>query len=83
MLFVEYTESGTQKAINIALCYEIEKITHETDSDSSFYLQLSVPNGKGVIEFKTEEQLNSAFESLMHAIQEKAEYVKIPDPFAT
>lgn len=79
MFFVEYTEYDTKKAINVALCYEIETYKHQTSSHGTFCIKLQHPKGEANISFKTEEHLDAAFKSLMTAIQESETcYWKVP-----
>ena len=70
MLFIEYTKYDTKKAINVAMCHTIEVQKSQTSSRSAFSIKLTYPGGSDFIDFKTEEQLNKAFDSLMKAIQD-------------
>ncbi|MDE0634764.1 MAG: hypothetical protein OXI43_02770 [Candidatus Poribacteria bacterium] len=74
MFFVEYIEDDGKKAVNLAMCRSIETHKHETSSQSDFSLKIEFSSNARMpsvsIDFKTEEELDNAFESLMKAIQE-------------
>ena len=80
MLFVEYAKYGDKKSINLAMCYEIEVAKNQTSSHGYFAIKLKYPGGSAAIEFKTEEHLDKAFESLMNALRDsETRHWKVPD----
>lgn len=83
MFFIEYTEGRERKALNLAHCRTIETIRHQTSSRDTFSLKIELSSDHRTstvtFDFKTEEQLDKAFDSLMTTIQESETYYwKIP-----
>ena len=81
MFYVEYTEYGIKKSVNIAVCHSIEVNKSQTGQRGRdiFNITLQTPKDPVRINFQTEEQLDKAFESLMDAIQNnQTRHWKVP-----
>ena len=81
MFFVEYTENNERKALNLAMCQTIETQVNRTSAKSSYCLFIRHQQyGNKAIEFETEEELLSTFDSLMNAIKTYQGHWMSPQP---
>lgn len=69
MFFVEYTEHGERKAINLAYCRKIETAISEANRNHYAIYIYHEQYGKKSIVFETKEELLTTFQKLMDALK--------------
>ena len=79
MFYVEYIEHGERKTLNLAMCQSFEtRVTH-TSAKSSFSIIVKHKEFSQLsIEFETEEELLTTFDSLMNAVKKYQVHWKSP-----
>ena len=79
MFYVEYIEHGERKALNLAMCQSLETRVTRTSSKSSFAIIVKHKEFSQLsIEFETEKELLTTFDSLMNAVKEYQAHWKSP-----
>lgn len=78
MFYVEYTEDGERKAINLAYCRKIETAINEASRNHYAIYIYHEQHGKKSITFETKEELLSTFQELMDALKTCQAHWKSP-----